>query len=144
VFSILVSKDAIHPSSRLSYGDLLYGLPNTLVAVEAVLLSALFWYAFSAVEYSSKAHPETAFNFFRALGHSLNPMDLILGVARAIQLALGSNPGSSSRRYYGDADTRYKYASGEVVSPPRNNYEEFMYEEGYARSELPVKTRDNE
>jgi hypothetical protein len=66
VFSILVSKDAIHPSSRLSYGDLLYGLPNTLVAVEAVLLSALFWYAFSAVEYSSSTPPPTE------VGHHVN------------------------------------------------------------------------
>ena len=133
MFSILLNRNAIHPSSRFSFGDLLYGIPNTLLAVEAVLLSALFWYAFSAAEYSSKAHPGKAFNFFHAIVHSLNPMDLVLGIVRAIQLALGMGPGSSSRGYYGDVDVRYKYTSGNRRAPQGNDYEEFSYDDGYPR-----------
>ena len=138
VFSILINRNVIHTSPRYSYGDLLYGIPNTLRAVEAVILSALNWYAFSASEYGSKMHREKPYNFFHAMAHSLNPTDLLLGIARAVQLLLGMNAGSSSRGYYGDVDAQYKFSGGAYGAPLPPSYgvnlADYPYQEGYGRA----------
>lgn len=84
----------IHLSNRLTYlqyGDLLYGIPNALLAAEMVVFSLLFWYAYSAGEYSAKATQTNKtynqpLNFFRAIFDALNPSDLLLGILRIFSL----------------------------------------------------------
>lgn len=87
VFSTLLEYHLMKPSSKLSYNDILYGIPATASCVEMALFSFGFWYAFSASEYSSKAKPhERPLPLWKAALDALNPMDLILGLGRIFPL----------------------------------------------------------
>jgi hypothetical protein len=108
----LISRDVLHHSKTFSYGDLLYGLPNTLFAVETAIFSAGFWYAFSAAEYSGKYNRGKKYNFFHAIFHSMNPTDLIMGIFRAVGLVLGRTSGAPGPKYYGNAGRTYKPVDG--------------------------------
>ena len=117
----------IHHSDTFSYGDLLYGIPNTLLAVEAVILSITFWYAFSAVGYDSKMHAEKSYNFFHALADSLNPTDLVLGILRMFQLAVGQRLDTAPSSYYGAPQKTY--------GPPQyRNHDDQAYIYGQPRN----------
>lgn len=87
IFSILLDKNVLKPSSSFSYGDLLYGIPNVLTCVEMVLFSLSFWYAYSSNEYSSSMRPgEAPLGLPSAIANSLNPSDLFVGIIRAFRL----------------------------------------------------------
>lgn len=85
LFKILVQHNVLEPSSHLSYADLLYGIPTVLVSVESVLFAASFHYAYSSSEYASKPAMMSAAH---ALANALNPIDLLKGMARAVQIVL--------------------------------------------------------
>lgn len=79
-------------------------------------------------------HREKPYNFSHAMFHSLNPTDLLLGIARAVQLLLGMNAGSSSRGYYGDVDAQYRFSGstyGAPPPPPPPHYGDYTYQDGY-------------
>jgi hypothetical protein len=97
LFSILIDQDVLEPSSRLSYGDLTYGLPNALLCIESVLFSAIFWYAFSSTEYANGKQQQQRLPIWKAALHASNPYDLFHGVSRAAGLVFG-------RRQSGRAD----------------------------------------
>ena len=88
VFSILLETHAIKTSEQFTYNDILWGLPAVLTCVEMVFFAVGFWYAFSASEYSSTAHPETPMPIWKAIPHALNPTDLIMGIIRVVPLFL--------------------------------------------------------
>lgn len=83
------------------------------MCVESVLFCAAFWYAFSSSEYSHKPNTRRL-PLWKAVLDSLNPSDLILGVARAVSLLLGAFGG----RGRGDA----VYASEPVTRSGRGRY----------------------
>lgn len=88
VFSILLEQHAIKTSEHFKYNDILWGLPAMLTCMEMVLFSAGFWYAFSASEYSSAAHPGKVMPIWKAIPHALNPTDLVMGMLRVVPLFL--------------------------------------------------------
>lgn len=97
IFNILISKEVIKTSSSFTYGDLLYGVPNTLMCCETILFSAAFWYAFSSTEYSSNAKPRSErMPLWRAVFDALNPYDLLHGIAKAVVLLTGRDMGGKS------------------------------------------------
>ncbi|KAF1344172.1 organic solute transporter subunit alpha/Transmembrane protein, partial [Delphinella strobiligena] len=79
IFKILVQHNVLKPSNRLSYADLLYGVPAALTSMESVLFALSFHYAFSSGEYASKPK---CMSFVRAVVNSANPMDLLKGMLR--------------------------------------------------------------
>lgn len=84
VFSILLNHNLIKPSAALGYYDVLYGLENTIVCVEMVLLSLGFWYAYSSTEYNSSGNVANTqcLPIFRAIADAINPWDFFAGVGR--------------------------------------------------------------
>ena len=107
-----MSRDVLHHSETFSYGDLLYGLPKTIFAVETAIFSAFFWFAFGAGEYSGKYNRGKKYHFFHAMVHSMNPSDLVMGIFRAVGLLLGRISGSSVPNQYGAAGRSYKPVGG--------------------------------
>jgi hypothetical protein len=104
IFNILLERKALKPSKHFSLGDYAYGLPNTILAVEMVLFSAGFWYAYSSTEYSTKARPGyEQINFFKALLDASNPTDIIKGVLRIPALLLGQGGATEAGKYTGPA-----------------------------------------
>lgn len=91
----------------------MYGIPNALMCVESVLFCAAFWYAFSSSEYAHKPNSRRL-PLWKAVIDSLNPSDLIRGVARAVTLLLGAFGG----RRDGDA----VHASAPVTRSGRGRY----------------------
>lgn len=82
-------------------------------------------------------HRGKAYNFFHAMADSLNPTDLLLGIARAVQLLLGMSGDSSSRGYYGDVDAQYRFSGGAYGAPPPPpppHYGDYNYQDGYSRT----------
>ncbi|KAK4542473.1 hypothetical protein LTR36_006725 [Oleoguttula mirabilis] len=102
VFNILITHNLVKSSREFSYGDLTYGLPNVIMAVEMVLFSLSFWFAYSAAEYDSNARPKQhRLSFFQAMFDAMNPSDLFLGIVRIFTLlptAFGSGRGGGRRR----------------------------------------------
>lgn len=85
VLSILLNQNVIKPSPTLGYYDVLYGLGNTIVSVEMVLLSLGFWYAYSSMEYrSGQANTQRCLPMFRAIADAMNPWDFFAGVGRVV------------------------------------------------------------
>lgn len=118
IFKILVQHNVLKPSNRLSYADLLYGVPAALTSMESVLFALSFHYAFSSGEYASKPK---CMSFVRAVVNSANPMDLLKGMLRTISL-LGS---SRSREDYIAADSSIKPLKafpGDRASSPAPEY----------------------
>lgn len=76
--------------------------------MEVTILSLSFWYAYSASEYRGDYKPHrTRLGFLAALGHALNPTDLLIGALRIFPLILslglgGSQPGLDKRYYARD------------------------------------------
>jgi hypothetical protein len=119
------------------YGDLLYGIPNVLLAAEMVLFSLLFWYAYSAGEYSANASAASKsysqpLNFFRAIFDALNPSDLILGILRAFTL-FGSvrSDGSRTNSWEGQGGFGQAGGSYEPIGGRRGRSHQSVNDEGY-------------
>ena len=88
VFSLLLQYNVVKTSSSFSYNDILWGIPGLATCAEMVLFSLGFWYAFSSTEYGSSAKPrDTPLPLGRALLDALNPLDLIIGIARIFTLS---------------------------------------------------------
>lgn len=87
LFKILVQHNVLKPSSKLSYADLLYGVPAALTSMESVLFALSFHYAYSSGEYASKPK---RMSFARAVVYSANPLDLLKGMVRTISLLVYS------------------------------------------------------
>ena len=86
-------------NNTFSLGDMVYGIPNVVLAAEMVIFSAVFWYAYSSTEYSTKARPNYAqLNFSKALLDAINPWDIIKGVLRIPSLLVGTGIGQQSMR----------------------------------------------
>ncbi|KAK5131948.1 hypothetical protein LTR08_000460 [Meristemomyces frigidus] len=102
IFGILIKKNVLRHSDRLSFGDLVYGIPNTLLGIEMVIFSLSFWYAYSASEYSSSAKPRVPpLDFLHAVFDALNPSDLLLGIAHIFSLIGGHGYATLGGRYDG-------------------------------------------
>jgi len=90
IFNILIDKDVVKTSDRFSYGDLTYGLPNTLMCIECIIFSGVFWYAFSSTEYGcERQQQQQRLTVWKAALHSMSPWDIFHGVARAAGLVVG-------------------------------------------------------
>jgi len=88
VFSLLLQYDVIKTSASFSYNDILWGIPGLATCAEMVLFSLGFWYAFSSTEYGSSAKPrDTPLPLGRAILDALNPLDLVVGIARIFTLS---------------------------------------------------------
>ncbi|KAK3671803.1 hypothetical protein LTR78_008348 [Recurvomyces mirabilis] len=88
VFSLLLQYNVVKTSSSFSYNDILWGIPGLATCAEMVLFSLGFWYAFSSTEYGSSAKPrDTPLPFGRAILDVLNPLDLIIGIAKIFPLS---------------------------------------------------------
>jgi hypothetical protein len=109
-----MTRDVLKHSTTLSYGDLLYGIPNALLAVESVLFGIAYFYAFGGGDYGSKARAEKPMGFIRAAFHALNPADLILGIVRAVSLALGSMLPANTDSYQSVAYSQHQYPLKDV------------------------------
>lgn len=102
---MLINFNAIKPTPTYSYGDLRYGIPMTMSAIECVILALAFHYACSSAEYSTSARPANVqrLGFFHAIIDALNPLDLLRGIGRAGLLLLGtdgqSKGGCDAARY---------------------------------------------
>lgn len=113
IFNILIEKGVMKPSKSLSMGDLVYGIPNCMLAIEMVLFGALFWYAYSSTEYSTKARPNyEQLNFFHAMFDAMNPADIIKGVLRIPALLAGRGGQKSTKAYY-DGQASYGPINGQ-------------------------------
>lgn len=114
IFKILVQHNVLKPSSRLSYADLLYGVPAVLTSMESILFALSFHYAYSSSEYAGKPK---RMNFMKAIMNSANPKDLLKGMVRTISLLVSS----CSREDYAVADLSVKplraFPSNQASSP---------------------------
>ena len=70
-------------TSRVMSGDYVFGLPGTILALEMVFFSGIFYYAYSVREYTAKGNPTAVkLGFFHAVLDALNPMDIVRGLMR--------------------------------------------------------------
>ena len=112
IFQILIKQGVLKNSNNFTLGDLAYGIPNVLLAAEMVIFSAVFWYAYSSTEYSSKARPNyEQLNIFHAFFDAINPADTIMGVLR-IPIVLASRGGGTTMGQYA-GPTRYGPVDGQ-------------------------------
>lgn len=134
VISILISKQVIKTSSSFTYGDLVYGVPNTLMCVETVLFSAAFWYAFSSTEYSSNARRSERMPIWRAVFDAMNPYDLLHGIVKVFVLLAGGKVGGKSSPSFQTrtAKGRYQTLDGmESLSRPAVSHERHASDQSY-------------
>lgn len=94
LFSILSSTGAVKPSSTLSFDDFYFGIPSILICGEMVLFSLFNFYAYPIKPYSQPlkggVHYYGGFLGIKALLAALNPMDLVSGMALAVQYLISS------------------------------------------------------
>lgn len=130
LFNILIDKNVLKPSARFSYGDLSYGLPNTLMCIECILFSAAFWYAFSATEYAI-GQKQQRLPLWKAALHSMNPYDLFHGVARAAGLVMGrrqSERGDAPAALSITRSGRGRYQSLEADAPAARSHSQVPFQ----------------
>jgi len=150
IFNILLERKVLKASKHFSLGDYAYGLPATILAVEMVLFSAGFWYAYSPTEYSTKARPGYEhINFFKALLDSMNPLDIIKGVLRIPELLIGRAGAAGAGQY--TSPSNYGPVGGQGYHQPSHSLDsndggrmQYGYGQAPYQPPPPFHARDEE
>ncbi|OQU97624.1 hypothetical protein CLAIMM_03525 [Cladophialophora immunda] len=79
IFGILSSH--VRGDSRITYANIIIGLPQLIICIECVIFMAGFYFTFHSKEYREHTgEARTAHGTLQALAHAINPIDLIRGV----------------------------------------------------------------
>ncbi|OCL13952.1 hypothetical protein AOQ84DRAFT_331864 [Glonium stellatum] len=91
IFGFLNGK-IFQPSRTMTYDDIYYGIPMMLTALEAMLFSFAFHFAFRSREYHAENRPDAhRLSTWRAILDALNLSDIVHSVILAFHLFLTKN-----------------------------------------------------
>ncbi|KAJ5149524.1 hypothetical protein N7448_001102 [Penicillium atrosanguineum] len=87
IFTILRSKNALKPTSTLSYSDVNFGIPSMLICLQMVPFALFFPYSYRVSPYINAGPYEGGFLGVRAWIGVLNPMEILRAIKFAFEMA---------------------------------------------------------
>lgn len=79
IFGILSSH--VHGNSKITYANIIIGLPQLIISIECAIFMAGFYFTFHSKEYREHTgEARSAHGTVQAFLHAINPIDLIRGV----------------------------------------------------------------